>query len=161
VELDTRLSRVTVDGNPVKLTSHEFRLLSYLMHHQGRVVPRTELVEHIYDQDFDRDSNTIEVLDIQIDLTTQKVTRSGTPVDLTPKELKLLIVLASAPHKLFTRSDLLIRSWDMNFDPESNVVDVSVGRLRRKINLDGLKTVIHSRRGLGYSFLEAENEESE
>ena len=50
-----------VDGNPVKLTSHEYRLLSYLMHHQGRVVSRTELVEHLYDQDFDRDSNTIEV----------------------------------------------------------------------------------------------------
>jgi two-component system, OmpR family, response regulator len=61
VRLDTRSSRVSVDGNPVKLTSHEFRLLSYLMHHQGRVVSRTELVEHLYDQDFDRDSNTIEV----------------------------------------------------------------------------------------------------
>jgi two-component system OmpR family response regulator len=61
VKLDTRSSRVSVDGNPVKLTSHEYRLLAYLMHHHGRVVSRSELVEHIYDQDFDRDSNTIEV----------------------------------------------------------------------------------------------------
>jgi two-component system OmpR family response regulator len=61
VRLDTRTGRVAVDGNPVKLTSHEYRLLSYLMHHAGRVVSRTELVEHLYDQDFDRDSNTIEV----------------------------------------------------------------------------------------------------
>ena len=61
VILDTRSSRVVVDGAAVKLTSHEYRLLSYLMHHQGRVVSRTELVEHLYDQDFDRDSNTIEV----------------------------------------------------------------------------------------------------
>ena len=61
VRLDTRTGRVTVDGNPVKLTSHEYRLLAYLMHHTGRVVSRTELVEHLYDQDFDRDSNTIEV----------------------------------------------------------------------------------------------------
>ncbi|MCO5092559.1 response regulator transcription factor [Bosea sp. (in: a-proteobacteria)] len=61
VRLDTRASRVVVDGNPVRLTSHEYRLLSYLLHHQGRVVSRTELVEHLYDQDFDRDSNTIEV----------------------------------------------------------------------------------------------------
>ena len=61
VSLDTRSSRVVVDGNAVKLTSHEYRLLAYLMHHQGRVVSRTELVEHLYDQDFDRDSNTIEV----------------------------------------------------------------------------------------------------
>ncbi len=59
--LDTRAGRVAVDGNPVKLTSHEYRLLSYLMHHQGRVVSRSELTEHMYDQDFDRDSNTIEV----------------------------------------------------------------------------------------------------
>ena len=61
VTLDTRSSKVVVDGNPVKLTSHEYRLLAYLMHHQGRVVSRSELVEHLYDQDFDRDSNTIEV----------------------------------------------------------------------------------------------------
>jgi two-component system OmpR family response regulator len=61
VRLDTRTGRVSVDGNPIKLTSHEYRLLSYLMHHQGRVVSRTELVEHLYDQDFDRDSNTVEV----------------------------------------------------------------------------------------------------
>lgn len=61
IRLDTKSARVTHDGDPVKLTSHEFRLLSYLMHNQGRVVSRTELVEHLYDQHFDRDSNTIEV----------------------------------------------------------------------------------------------------
>src|ERR1700678_2349987 len=61
LRIDTRSSRVTVDGNPVKLTSLEYRLLAYLSHHRGRVVSRTELVEHLYDQDFDRDSNTIEV----------------------------------------------------------------------------------------------------
>jgi two-component system OmpR family response regulator len=61
VRLDARAGRVTVDGAAIKLTSHEYRLLSYLMHHVGRIVSRTELVEHLYDQDFDRDSNTIEV----------------------------------------------------------------------------------------------------
>jgi len=59
--LDTKSARVTVNGTAIKLTSLEFRLLSYLMHHGGKVVSRTELVEHLYDQDFDRDSNTIEV----------------------------------------------------------------------------------------------------
>lgn len=59
--LDVRTSRVTLAGEPVKLTSHEFRILSYLMHHRGRVISRTELIEHIYAQDFDRDSNTVEV----------------------------------------------------------------------------------------------------
>lgn len=61
VHLDTRSSRVTVDGTAIKLTAQEFKVLSYLMHHRGKVVSRTELTEHIYDQDFDRDSNTIEV----------------------------------------------------------------------------------------------------
>ena len=61
IRLDTRSGRVSVDGTPIKLTSHEYRLLSYLMHHSGRIVSRGELTEHLYDQDFDRDSNTIEV----------------------------------------------------------------------------------------------------
>ena len=61
VKLDARAGRVTVNGAAIKLTSHEYRLLSYLMHHTGRVISRTEIVEHLYDQDFDRDSNTVEV----------------------------------------------------------------------------------------------------
>ena len=61
VRLDVKAGKVTVDGQAIKLTSHELRLLSYLMHHKGKVVSRTELTEHLYDQDFDRDSNTIEV----------------------------------------------------------------------------------------------------
>ncbi len=61
VRLDAKAGKVTVDGNPVKLTSHEYRVLEYLMHHRDRVVSRTELIEHLYVQDFDRDSNTIEV----------------------------------------------------------------------------------------------------
>ena len=61
LRLDLKSSRVTVDGTPIKLTSHEYKVLEYLMHHPGKVVSRTELTEHLYDQDFDRDSNTIEV----------------------------------------------------------------------------------------------------
>lgn len=61
VTLDTRNGKVWVDGNPIRLTAQEFKLLTYLMHHPGKVVSRTELTEHIYDQDFDRDSNIIEV----------------------------------------------------------------------------------------------------
>jgi two-component system OmpR family response regulator len=61
VVLDPRAAKVTVDGVPVKLTGHEFRVLSYLMHQGGRVVPQAELTEHIYARDADRDSNTVEV----------------------------------------------------------------------------------------------------
>ena len=61
VRLDTKAGRVLVDGNPIKLTSHEYRLLAYLMHHSGRIISRSEIIDHLYDQDFDRDSNTVEV----------------------------------------------------------------------------------------------------
>ncbi len=61
VTLDTKGARVTVNGMPIKLTSLEYKVLEYLMMHMGKVISRTELVEHLYDQDFDRDSNTIEV----------------------------------------------------------------------------------------------------
>jgi two-component system, OmpR family, response regulator len=61
VTLDPRLARVTRDGAPIKLTSHEYRVLSYLMHHRDRVVSQGELTEHIYAQDCERDSNTVEV----------------------------------------------------------------------------------------------------
>ncbi len=61
VSLDPRSGRVALDGAPVKLTGHELRVLTYLLHHRGRVVSQGELTEHIYAQDFERDSNTVEV----------------------------------------------------------------------------------------------------
>lgn len=59
--LDPRAMKVTLHGTPVRLTSHEYRVLAYLLHHRGRVVPQRELSEHIYARDLDRDSNTVEV----------------------------------------------------------------------------------------------------
>lgn len=61
LSLDTRTSKVTWQDNVIDLTALEFKVLSYLMHNTDKVISRTELVEHIYKQDFDRDSNTIEV----------------------------------------------------------------------------------------------------
>ena len=61
VVLDARAARATVNGAAIHLTAHEFRVLSYLMHHRGRVVSQTELLDHIYARGGDRDSNTVEV----------------------------------------------------------------------------------------------------
>ncbi len=61
ITLDTRSGKVLVEGNAVKLTAQEYKILSYLIHHRNKIISRTELTEHIYAQDFDRDSNTIEV----------------------------------------------------------------------------------------------------
>ncbi len=62
VVLDTRQMRITVDGDPIALSPLEYRCLSYLMHHAGRVVPSTELMEHLYAHDHDREPNAVEVL---------------------------------------------------------------------------------------------------
>jgi two-component system OmpR family response regulator len=72
IQLDTSAGRVTFAGKPITLTALEYRTLSYLMHHVGRIVSKTELTEHIYGQDFDRDSNVIEVL---INRLRQKIGR--------------------------------------------------------------------------------------
>ncbi|WP_207062699.1 response regulator transcription factor [Motiliproteus sp. SC1-56] len=61
VVLDTSAQQVTLNGAPLELTAYEYGTLEYLMHHAGKVVSKTELTEHLYDQDFDRDSNVIEV----------------------------------------------------------------------------------------------------
>ena len=61
LKLETKSNKVYVDGKKLKLTSHEYKIIEYFLHHQEKVISRTELTEHIYDQDFDRDSNTIEV----------------------------------------------------------------------------------------------------
>jgi two-component system OmpR family response regulator len=62
LHLDVNAARFTFNGEPIALTAQEYRILAFLMHHRGRVVSRTELVEHVYDRDFDRDSNVIDVL---------------------------------------------------------------------------------------------------
>ena len=61
LKIDTKSNKVFLNGTKLKLTSHEYKIIEYFLHHQDKVITRTELVEHIYDQDFDRDSNTIEV----------------------------------------------------------------------------------------------------
>ncbi len=62
LRVDTQAGRASLDGVPIVLTAQEFRILSYLVHHQGKVVSRTELTEHVYDRNFDSDSNVIDVL---------------------------------------------------------------------------------------------------
>ena len=61
LKIDTKANKVFMNGTKLKLTSHEYKIIEYFLHHQDKVISRTELTEHIYDQDFDRDSNTIEV----------------------------------------------------------------------------------------------------
>jgi len=88
VTLNTNSSKVTVDGMPVRLTAQEYKLLAYMMHHPEKIISRTELTEHLYDQDFDRDSNTIEVF------VTRIRKKLGVPVINTVRGLGYQLVNA-------------------------------------------------------------------
>jgi DNA-binding response OmpR family regulator len=93
----------------------------------------------------------IEVADLRLDLAKRQVTRAGKLVDLSPREFDLLLALARANGEVLTRTDLLRDVWSIDFDPGTNVVDVHIGRLRRKLGREG-SPLIHTVRGEGYRF---------
>jgi DNA-binding response OmpR family regulator len=103
---------------------------------------------------------TLEYQDIRVDLQTQRASRSGHPLDLTAKELSLLIFFMRHPRKVLSRTRIYETVWDENFDGLSNTLEVHVKELRRKLELHGPR-VIQTRRGLGYMLDAAWGEEQE
>lgn len=103
--------------------------------------------------------NMLRFSDLEIQMDLQEVRRSGKTISLTAKEFKLLTFLACKPQKVFSREELLDRVWGLNADPGSNVVDVTMNRLRSKVD-EGFSTpLIHTKRGSGYWFGEREDHE--
>lgn len=94
-------------------------------------------------------ANHIAFEDLKIDLDSQSVLRASKRIDLTGKEFRILVLLARHPGKIFSKSEILDRVWDLNHNPGSNVVEVTVANLRAKIENEG-SALIHSRRGQGY-----------
>jgi two-component system copper resistance phosphate regulon response regulator CusR len=92
----------------------------------------------------------IEVGDLRIDLASRRVERSGQPIELTPKEFALLEYLASHAGQVVTRTMISEHVWDMNFDSFSNVIDVYIRYLRRKLDDPFEHKLIRTRRGIGY-----------
>lgn len=90
------------------------------------------------------------IADLTIDTRTQRVERKGQAIQLTTKEFTLLAYLARRQGEIVTRSDIIDHVWDENFDPMSNVIDVYVQRLRRKVDDGQHHKLIHTRRGAGY-----------
>ena len=90
--------------------------------------------------------------DLELDRVTHKAHRGGVRLDLTPKEFQLLEFLMLNPERVVRRTELLEKVWDLNFDPMSNVVDVHVGHLRRKLRAAGDDPLVHTVRGVGYAF---------
>jgi two-component system, OmpR family, response regulator len=92
----------------------------------------------------------LAVADLEMDLLTRQVTRAGRVIDLQPREFQLLEALMRHPGQVMTRTMLLEKVWDYSFDPQTNVIDVHISRLRRKID-DGFdRPLIHTVRGAGY-----------
>ena len=92
----------------------------------------------------------IAVADLLIDTRAQQVTRAGRKIELTAKEYALLEYMARERGRVLTRSEIAEHVWDENFDPLSNLIDVNINRLRRKIDDGFSPPLIHTRRGAGY-----------
>ncbi len=88
--------------------------------------------------------------DLVLDLLRREARRGARLINLTPRELQLLEVLLRTPGRVFTRTQLLERVWGYDFDPQTNLVDVNVQRLRKKVDLEGEEPLIETVRGVGY-----------
>jgi two-component system, OmpR family, response regulator len=88
--------------------------------------------------------------ELEMNLLTRKVTRAGKKVDLQPREFRLLEYLMRHAGQVVTRTMLLEKVWDYNFDPQTNVIDVHISRLRAKIDKEFEEPLLHTVRGAGY-----------
>ncbi len=96
-------------------------------------------------------ATSLRVADLELDLLSRTVRRSGRPIELQPREFKLLEYLMRHAGQVITRTMLLENVWDYHFDPQTNVIDVHVSRLRAKIDKDFRQPLLHTVRGAGYS----------
>lgn len=97
-----------------------------------------------------KDSEIIHVGDLEMDITAHRATRQGKRLDLTPKEFSLLSLLARRSGEVLTRMRIAERIWDVDFESDTNVVDVHMRRLRAKVDEPFEKKLIHTVRGVGY-----------
>ena len=98
-----------------------------------------------------REPDVLEIEDLQVDLLRRRVTRAGQRVSLTPKEFALLSLLVRRRGEVLSRTLIAEQVWDMNFDSDTNVVDVAVRRLRAKVDDPFPTKLIHTIRGVGYT----------
>jgi two-component system copper resistance phosphate regulon response regulator CusR len=97
-----------------------------------------------------RQSDTLRVGDLEIDPLRHRITRAGQRLDLTPKEYALLLLLLRRSGEVLSRTLIAEQVWDMNFDSDTNVVDVHVRRLRAKVDDPWPQKLVHTVRGIGY-----------
>jgi two-component system OmpR family response regulator len=96
------------------------------------------------------ENRKLEIADLSLDLASRRVERAGRLISLQPREFRLLAYFMMNPDRVLTRTMLLEAVWDYRFDPQTNVIDVHVSRLRGKLEADGERPLIHTERGTGY-----------
>ncbi len=101
-----------------------------------------------------RDETHLSCADLELDLVARTVTRGGRRIELQPREFQMLAFLLSRQGRVVTRTMLLEGVWDYHFDPQTNVIDVHISKLRKKIDAPGEPPLIHTVRGAGYMLSE-------
>ena len=101
-----------------------------------------------------RDATALHVADLELNLLTRRVTRAGRAIELTTREFQLLEYLLRRAGQVVTRTMLLESVWDLHFDPQTNLIDVHISRLRQAIDRDFERPLLHTIRGAGYTIRE-------
>jgi two-component system OmpR family response regulator len=137
-EVDDRVQGLRAGGDDYLIKPFSFAelhaRLGALLRRGSTETPQTEL----------------ELCDLKIDLLSRQVTRTGKTIELQPLEYRLLEYLMQHAGQVVTRTMLLENVWDYHFDPQTNVIDVHISRLRGKIDRDFNPTLLHTVRGAGY-----------
>jgi two-component system, OmpR family, response regulator len=144
-EVDDRVQGLRAGGDDYLVKPYAFtELLARLDALARRNRPATEAPPQV-----------LRVADLQLDLVSHRVTRAGRPIRLQPREQRLLEYLMRHAGQVVTRTMLLEQVWDLHFDPQTNVIDTQISRLRGKIDRDFERPLLHTLRGMGYKLDEA------
>ena len=120
----------------------------------SELLVRIEILIHRKGSNSDKQTNVLQVADLKMELLSRKVFRGKNEVILQPKEFKLLRYLMEHSGQVVSRSLLFEAVWDYQFDPQTNVIDVHMARLRKKVEFDGLPSLLETVRGVGYRMVE-------
>jgi len=136
-EVDDRIEGLKAGGDDYLIKPYAFSELHARLEVLVRRIPSLE-------------TDTLKVLDLELNLVNHKVSRNGEIIRLQPRELSLLEYLMRHAGQIMTRTMLLQQVWDIHFDPQTNVIDAHISRLRRKIDHEFEVPLIHTVRGIGY-----------
>jgi two-component system, OmpR family, response regulator len=125
-------------------------------YHMSELLARIDALARRGDAGNSEANTKLKLADLELDRMTRRVTRNGKKIELTAREFQLLEFMMRHSGQVVTRTMLLEGVWDYHFDPQTNVIDVHISRLRQAIDKDFDKPLLHTVRGAGYSLREDE-----